>query len=214
MTRGIDAVIPARYTAVIRYVAVSGRSVQAVVIGPRTWRANVTPAPHRRRRCPAWVGCAALCSVALAACGSTSHPAKSAVAGDRFLAFSQCMRAHGVTNFPDPSSSGGIQLSASSGINPFSPAFKAAQGACRSLLPGGGPSSAPSAAARAQLLRVSECMRAHGVTGFPDPTTTPPAGPSGYSLVLGHGGVFLEVPATINPTTPTFRRAAAACHFG
>jgi hypothetical protein len=56
------------------------------------------------------------------------------------LQFSQCMRAHGVPNFPDPqfNSNGGISLhiSANSGIDPNSPIFKAAQQACQSLLPG------------------------------------------------------------------------------
>jgi hypothetical protein len=57
-------------------------------------------------------------------------------------------------------------------------------------------------------------MRAHGVTGFPDPTTTPPASPSGYSEVIGRGGVFLAVPDTISPRSPAYTQAAAACRFG
>jgi hypothetical protein len=57
------------------------------------------------------------------------------------------------------------------------------------------------------MLGISECMRAHGVTGFPDPTTTPPASPSGYSQVIGRGGVFLAVPDTINTGSPVYRQA-------
>jgi hypothetical protein len=64
------------------------------------------------------------------------------------------------------------------------------------------------------MLGISECMRAHGVTGFPDPTTTPPASPSGYSQVIGRGGVFLAVPDTINTGSPVYRQAVAACRFG
>jgi hypothetical protein len=64
------------------------------------------------------------------------------------------------------------------------------------------------------MLAISKCMRSHGVTDFPDPPTTPPSGPSDYSVVMGRGGVFLAVPSTINVDSPTFKQAAAACHFG
>jgi hypothetical protein len=57
------------------------------------------------------------------------------------LKFSACMRAHGLPNFPDPTAEkGGISLSLDgSGLSPHSPRFQAAQRACRSLMPGGGP---------------------------------------------------------------------------
>lgn len=64
------------------------------------------------------------------------------------------------------------------------------------------------------MLAISTCMRAHGVTGFPDPTTSPPSSTNGYSQVTGRGGVFLAVPDTINPDSPAYRQAAAACRFG
>jgi hypothetical protein len=160
------------------------------------------------------------CAVALAACGSSggdpaTSPAKSF---SQAVKFSECMRAHGVPQFPDPTANGqGIQIKISSGMNPFSPAWKAAQAVCRKYLPGGGfgPGGHPSAQARAHLLQISECMRAHGISGFPDPTLRPPSGPPGpNSLVLGEGGVFLEVPSTINVRSPAFTAAATACHFG
>jgi hypothetical protein len=52
----------------------------------------------------------------------------------QFLKYARCMRAHGVPNFPDPTSSG-LSLS---GIEPNSPRFQAAQKACRTLLPNRG----------------------------------------------------------------------------
>lgn len=57
------------------------------------------------------------------------------------LAFSACMRRHGVTDFPDPTfSNGGVQLKvtarAGSGLDPRSATFQAAQRACNSKLPG------------------------------------------------------------------------------
>lgn len=161
-----------------------------------------------------------VCGLGIAACGSASHNQTTA-GGKRSsdaLAFSRCMRAHGVTNFPDPSSSGGgiqIAIGSSSGVNPRSPAFQSAQGSCKHLLPGGGPGSGPpSPQARAQMLQIARCMRAHGISGFPDPTTTPPSGPAGYSAIMGHNGVFLAIPNSIDTRSPAFKQAAAACNFG
>jgi hypothetical protein len=59
-------------------------------------------------------------------------------AGQRaaMLRFSQCMRSHGLTNFPDPTFGAdgrvGLRISPASGVDPSSPAFQAAQKACAS----------------------------------------------------------------------------------
>ncbi len=158
------------------------------------------------------------CALVIAACGSAGPSSAAASGGPNpvgradFLKYSQCMRSHGVPDFPDPSPAGGIHLS--SGMNPFSPAFKAAQANCQKLLPGGGPGAAhPTAQAKEQTLKVSECMRQHGISGFPDPTFTPPSSPAGYSALIDRGGVILAVPSTIDPQSPAFKQAAAACKF-
>jgi hypothetical protein len=52
----------------------------------------------------------------------------------QFLKYARCMRAHGLPNFPDPTSSG-LTLS---GIDPNSPPFQTAQKVCSSLLPNRG----------------------------------------------------------------------------
>src|ERR1700730_1308922 len=56
------------------------------------------------------------------------------------LAFSKCMRAHGLADFPDPSPGGGLQIKASgtSDLNPNAPAFQHAQKACQGNLPNHG----------------------------------------------------------------------------
>ncbi len=157
-----------------------------------------------------------ICAAAIVACGSSAAPHANASSHyPQFLKFSQCMRSHGVPNFPDPSSGGGIQINSSSGINPFSPAFKAAHATCRKLLPGGGPGGhgPASAQAKQQLLAISRCMRTHGVTNFPDPTTTPPSGPDAFREVIGHDGVFLVIPNTIDTASPTYMTAARTCGF-
>jgi hypothetical protein len=57
-------------------------------------------------------------------------------------------------------------------------------------------------------------MRAHGLTTFPDPTTHPPTlGANGVAAVIGRGGEFLALPPGINPRSPNFQQAAAACGF-
>lgn len=159
---------------------------------------------------------AVCCPFAVAACGSSSKSAGTADSThfSQAVKFSECMRAHGVTDFPDPSSGGGIHLQAGSDVNPFSPAFKSAQGVCQKLLPGGGPGAGrPSAQVEAQMLKISQCMRTHGIAGFPDPTTTPPSSPAGLGLIEGRGGVFLAIPKSIDPRSPAFERAANTCGF-
>lgn len=157
----------------------------------------------------------ASCALLIAACGASKKPNAASGHRSQFLAFSACMRSHGVPNFPDPSSGGGgIHFNAGSGINPFSPSFKAAQGSCSKLLPGGGPDhQKPTEQDKEAMLHISQCMRDHGVTGFPDPTLTPPSSPAGYDELIDRGGVILAVPNTIDVQSPAYQRAATACGF-
>jgi hypothetical protein len=55
------------------------------------------------------------------------------------LKYSDCMRSHGVPEFPDPQErSGGVSISIGGpGLDPNSSQFQAAQNDCRSLSPGG-----------------------------------------------------------------------------
>lgn len=64
------------------------------------------------------------------------------------------------------------------------------------------------------MLKFSECMRTHGVSGFPDPTSTPPSDLGNYKLTVRRGGTYLAIPYTINTASPTYKQAAAACRFG
>lgn len=140
-------------------------------------------------------------TVALAACGSSGHGGGADPGHAAFLRFSVCMRSHGVPNFPDPSSGGGIQiqLNGGSGLNPSSPSFQSAQQQCRKLLPGGGPPRTVPESQKLQALKFAQCMRTHGVPNFPDPTF------SGGGLLQGGPG------AGIDPSSPAFEHAQAAC---
>jgi hypothetical protein len=111
--------------------------------------------------------------------------------------YSSCMRSHGVPLFPDPNSNG--QFSPGGGVDPNSPQFRAAQSACRSLLPKGGSFSADGAHLSpqqvTQRLKYARCMRSHGLPKFPDPGS--------------HGGA-LE-PDQVDPNSSQFKSADRAC---
>ena len=131
------------------------------------------------------------------------------------------MRANGVPHFPDPSPGGGFLFQTGTGVDPSSPAFKAAQAKCMKLMPGGGltPGSTthPSAQWLAQMVKAARCMRRHGISGFPDPTTTIPSNPfaagSGGGVISDIDGAVFVFPATLDMQSPAFVRAAAACKF-
>jgi hypothetical protein len=121
------------------------------------------------------------------------------------------MRANGVPSFPDPGSGGGLQLP--NNMNPASPAFQTAQRACQSLLPGPAGRAPATEQQKLTLLNLARCMRAHGVSGFPDPVSSPQANPTGLAMAFGSPGAFLVIPDRLDPQSPSFRHAATACGF-
>ena len=172
----------------------------------------MTSPPNRTRRFAAFVLATAACA-GLTACGSSHKPSAGASAGrSQAIRFADCMRTHGVPNFPDPGSGGGIQLPA--GANPFSPSFRAAQSACHNLLPFGGPGRQKTSAQRKQqLVQLAQCMRAHGISSFPDPSNSPPsAAPSGGGVAFGGPGGFISIPQSVM-NSPGFQQAARVCQF-
>ena len=130
----------------------------------------------------------------------------NAARSSALLAYSECMRSHGVPSFPDPNAQGQILVQGGPGsaLNPSSPAFAAAQKACQSKMPA--PTAGQQAQALEGALKQSQCMRAHGIADFPDPTSS------------GGGRVTLHVQATpgsdLNPNDPLFRAAQKACMPG
>jgi hypothetical protein len=117
--------------------------------------------------------------------------------------FSACMRENGVPNFPDPNAQGVIQFGSGDGIDLGSPKFRAAQQACRKVLPNGGePSPQQMAKAQQAALEFSACMRKHGLKDFPDPSFTG----GGVTLRL-RGGPGSD----LDPQSPLFQKARAEC---
>jgi hypothetical protein len=124
------------------------------------------------------------------------------------VAYSQCMRSHGVPEFPEPTE-GRLLIHSSdhnghvTGVNPQSSQFQAAQKVCGKLMPEGGtPSPAQQAKAQESALKFSQCMRTHGVPNFPDPTFSD----GGARMKLKAGGAN-----GIDPESPQFRAAQKAC---
>jgi hypothetical protein len=118
------------------------------------------------------------------------------------LAYSECMRSHGVPSFPDPNSQGQllIQGGPGSSLDPKGAAFQNAQKACQSKQPK--PTAAQQAQAQQNALRQSQCMRAHGIKDYPDPSTS---GGRVSLSINGSGG------GDLNPNNPLFQAAQKAC---
>ena len=140
------------------------------------------------------------------AAGSTNAASGAAAQ----LAMAQCMRRHGVSDFPDPTQGPGggtgFTISTSPGSRTLTvdgttfsgPAFTAAAKACRFGGPPRGAAAVVPASQRARLVAFARCMRSHGLD-FPDPTF-----PSSGGVAGGPGPALSQSPAT--------ERAAEACN--
>jgi len=143
-----------------------------------------------------------VCAVMVAGCGGSngSGGAGPGSTKAKFLAYSRCMRSHGVSDFPDPATppGGGVAFNINDGpgsdLSPNNPTYKAANKRCEPLLPAGvqGPSSeSPKIAAD---VRWARCMRSNGVPSFPDPNSQ---------------GAFNS--AEFDSSSPAFEAANEAC---
>jgi len=148
--------------------------------------------------------------------GGSSSPEResSASAQQKMIAFSQCMRSHGVPEFPEPSEGhliihNGSHNGHMTGINPESAQFQAARKACAKLAPNGGKPPSPAEQARAQekALKFSQCMRTHGVPSFPDPEFSH----GGGAVRIHIGDARKGGPSGIDPNSPEFQTAQKAC---
>jgi len=138
------------------------------------------------------VAIAVLGGASIAGCGSTGAPSR-AMASTRSgsssrLQFSQCMRANGIPNFPDPSPAG----YQTTGINLQSPAAESAFNVCiKHQHQSGQPPPTPESV-RLQELTFAQCMRANGIPNFPDPDA--------------NGNIQFPTTSPI-PHSPAFQRA-------
>jgi hypothetical protein len=169
------------------------------------------PRPPWPRRVPAAGVITVMATAALlaAACSSGgpsstgsggSANARGSANSSSAVAYSRCVRAHGVPNFPDPDSNGQIPKEAAArALREVSDSrAKAATNACANLNPAGQGSPALTAQEQQDYLRAAACMRSHGITNFPDPTF-----PGGH--------VNLSIPSSIDTQSRQFTRAAETC---
>ena len=167
-----------------------------------------TPAPPDRPQRSAYVlacrpaAATLLAAALLAGCGGTSGAGIAQISTSttstssthssgkpNFLAFARCVRSRGEPSFPDPTSSGQLQLG---NVNPNSPVFQAAENACKSLIGGEiAPKPIQTPQAQASVLKMAACMRSHGVPTFPDGPITRSSG--------------------IDENSPAFQRAFQTC---
>ncbi len=142
--------------------------------------------------------------VVAAGCGGSQSPGvagsgfSSALA--KFEAFSKCMRSHGISDFPDPTTSpgGGVAIPTHGGpgsdLNRNNPRLNAAKRACQSLLPSGSGGPQQSTQKIAAEVTWAHCMRSHGLPSFPDPNAQ---------------GAFDR--NKFDESTPAFQSASNAC---
>jgi hypothetical protein len=143
---------------------------------------------------------------ALAGCGSGSHAGSGARLTGSKLAFAECMRAHAVSGFPDPTPPGDLPAGPFNSVFGFvlpatidteAPAFKAAMQSCAKLIIGNRPRP-PRSDNHSPELKFAECMRANGVPDYPDP----PAATSGPIQSIG---------PNVNLDTPAAKHASRVC---
>ena len=161
----------------------------------------------------------AACSGSPSSAGSGGSPdAGGSANSPSAVAYSQCIRSHGVPNYPDPGSGGVLPKTSGQQLGVSSSQFQAAQSACHYLLPNAGGSfqqqdqqcvlagDCPPALVQRMLTSgrtFAACMRSHGVSNWPDASIDTGA----------HQGVpFFDLSkAGINDHSPQIRSKIVEC---
>jgi hypothetical protein len=129
----------------------------------------------------------AMLAVIVAGCGDgsadrgnsnpTSGGNSTGTTFEKAVKFAECMRANGVSAFPDPDASGELTIDGianGSSVDTSSAAFEQALSACKDLEPPGFTGTKTTPQQRTARLEFAQCVRDNGVPDFPDPT---PDGP-------------------------------------
>jgi hypothetical protein len=115
--------------------------------------------------------------VALIGAGYSDEPDENGSAAnantgqEQAVKFAECIRDNGVSEFPDPDASGRLTIDAvvnGSSLDPSTPAWKTAIGACEDLQrPGFTGDEEVTAEEQETRLEFAQCMRENGVKDFP-----------------------------------------------
>jgi hypothetical protein len=111
-------------------------------------------------------------SASSAAPGGSSDAGGSANA--QLVPFAQCMRSHGVPDFPDPPATGGTKFPSAQQLGVSTSLYQAGVNDCQDLLPAGANDQFPPAEVQQLLIGMrefSQCVRSHGAPDWPDPST-------------------------------------------
>ena len=122
-------------------------------------------------------GSAGTHTAATAPAGTGSSGNNTEATREQAVKFAQCMRANGVSEFPDPGPSGNLTIDAianGSSLDTNSASFKKAISACKDLEPTGFTGVKRSPEQQKAALKFAQCIRDSGVKDFPDPA---PDGP-------------------------------------
>ena len=157
--------------------------------------------PPAARAATVLIATAALVLLAAACSGSPSSTGAGgssstggATSSPSAVAYSHCMRSHGVPDFPDPGSSGIPKVSPQQ-LGVASSRWQAAQSTCARLLR---PTQDQARQIVTGMLNFARCMRSHGVPDWPDPTTG------------SNGQPEFDIPG-IDPDSPRISNTASEC---
>jgi hypothetical protein len=124
----------------------------------------------------------ALISLISAGCGSNARSdtdtasnsgtggSKNLTARDKAVKFAECIRAHGVSDFPDPNEKNQFEY----GVSVTPAVWTKATTACKDLQPPGTLSAKRTPKQQSASLRFAKCVRDNGVKDFPDPVNGEP----------------------------------------
>jgi len=116
---------------------------------------------------------AAACSGSPSSTGPGGSPNAGGSATSQLVAYTQCMRSHGVPDYPGPDSSGQMpKITSGQQVGVSDSRLTAAQGACQDLWPYQAPTEAQQRQQLTDDVKFAQCMRSHGVPDFPGPTSS------------------------------------------
>jgi hypothetical protein len=160
----------------------------------------------RRPAAAALAAVVASLTMLTAACGASGGaPSASATTAkpatyQQMIAYAQCIRSHGAPEFPDPVQDqfGNWAFLSSPGSGVNGPGVPAAENACKKMQPVADKLTGQQQQEMvSKALKLAICMRAHGITNFPDPSNA-------------LGGVTIDLHG-LDPKSPQFQAAQQAC---
>jgi hypothetical protein len=146
-----------------------------------------------------------VCGCGSSGSSSTTTTSAGSAQATGALAFSRCMRSHGVSAFPDPDSSGNVPKNK---VIPLasSPQFRVASQACQHLVPNSNRPKTTHAEVEAALtgmVRFAACMRSRGVQNWPDQYVD--------RSRPGDPRPVFDLHSAIDPTAPRITADVSAC---